>query len=282
MCQGSQWKSGYNGHQGAKAAILTSQLTILNSMTMRQKFFYLLIFVLLTSCAAPPPPATTVPTLTATAFPTETASPTSTVPAPSATPLPINLQPGMEVVFDESGDKPLTGTTYGDGETAILLANMSIGGQAQWDPFVAAVDKEKFTTITFDYRDMNDPAADIGLVLGWLREQGFGRVICLGASMGTRACSSVMGEPEIVGIALIAGSVHHASVAAASYPKLFVAGEHDVWAFNIQEGYEQAAEPRELLVFQDNRAHGTDLFQSEDSDQFLAALLGFVNPLAIR
>lgn len=186
----------------------------------------------------------------------------------------------MEIIFDESGNKLLTGTAYGEGETAILLANMSIGGQAQWDPFVAAVDKEKFTTVTFDYRDMNDPAADIGLVLSWLREQGFRRVICLGASMGTRACSSIMREPELVGIALIAGSVHHASVAAASYPKLFVAGEQDVWAFNIEQGYEQAAEPRELMLFENNRAHGTDLFRSQDQGRFLDLLVEFVNGLA--
>lgn len=170
---------------------------------------------------------------------------------------------------------------YGEGETAILLANMSIGGEKQWDPFVAAVDKQKFTTVTFNYRDIDDAAADMDLILGWLKENGFRRVICIGASLGTRACSSIAREPEIGGLVLIAGSVHHASVAQATYPKLFISGALDRWAFDIQTGYEQAAEPRQLVLFEENRAHGTDLFSSKDRETFLTLLIDFVNSQAI-
>ena len=170
---------------------------------------------------------------------------------------------------------------YGEGETAILLANMSIGGEKQWDPFVAAVDKQKFTTVTFNYRDIDNAAADMDLILGWLKENGFRRVICIGASLGTRACSSIAREPEIGGLVLIAGSVHHASVAQATYPKLFISGAQDRWAFDIQTGYEQAAEPRQLVLFEENRAHGTDLFSSKDRESFLTLLIDFVNSQAI-
>lgn len=157
---------------------------------------------------------------------------------------------------------------------------MSIGGEKQWDPFVAALDKHKFTTVTFDYRDVDDIGPDIDLVLRRLREAGFERVICIGASLGTRACSNIAREPEIVGMVLIAGSVHHASVAETTYQKLFVSGALDVWAFDIQAGYEQAAEPKSLVLFENNRAHGTDLFRSEHGDQFLKLLIDFVSSLA--
>lgn len=236
-----------------------------------------LLSLIIAACQSAQPPTPTA-TLAPTAAPSPTITSTPTLPPASTV---VSLPPGTEIVFDESGSKKFIGTAYGQGKTAILLANMSIGGQKQWDPFVAAVDAEKFTAITFDYRNINDVHPDMDIVLNHLRAAGFTRVICIGASLGTRACSSIAREPEIVGLVLIAGAVHHASVAEAMYPKLFIAGALDRWAFNIKAGYEQAAEPRTLMVFENNKAHGTDLFHSQDGEQFLNLLRDFVNNLAI-
>ena len=244
-------------------------------MPMRYEILFLLTGLFLANCAAPTPAATSslIPTATAPAALTATPSPELT---PTAAPLPE----GKAITFDASGAEPLSGTLYGEGQTAILLANMSVGGEKQWDPFVATVDKQKFTTVTFNYRDIDDVAPDMEALLGWLKDHGFTRVICIGASLGTRACTTISLEPEIAGIVLIAGAVHHASVAEATYPKLFMAGALDNRAFDIQTGYEKAAEPRELVLFEANRAHGTDLFSSKDSERFLTALIEFVNGLA--
>lgn len=236
---------------------------------MNYRTIIFLIGLIITGCTAAQP----IPTATLT--PTSTPSPTITFTLTPALPLI-----GAEIIFQESSNKNFTGTAYGQGKTAILLANMSIGGEKQWDPFVAAVDKQKFTTVTFNYRNINDVGQDIDLILGQLKEDSFERVMCIGASLGTRACNHIAREPEIVGIVLIAGSVHHASVAEATYPKLFISGALDVWAFDIQMGYEQAAEPKTLVLFEDNRAHGTDLFRSKDSEQFLSLLIDFVNSLS--
>ena len=248
--------------------------------SMKVRIFILLICLTIAGCAPAGPGS--IPTITL-------ASPSEAIPADTPTPVPtfsptetskpttVSLPPGREVLFEEAGDKKLGGTLYGEGKTAILLANMSIGGQKQWDPFVAAVDKQKFTTITFDYRDIDDVGPDMDLILGWLNAQGYDRVICIGASLGTRACSSIALEPEIAGIVLIAGSVHHASVAEATYPKLFLSGALDRWAYDIQTGYEKAAGPKELVLFAENRAHGTDLFSSKDRDAFLTLLIDFVS-----
>jgi hypothetical protein len=215
------------------------------------------------------PPTITV-TLTPTSSPTLVFTPTQPVPPPT----------GKEIIFDGSGDKKFAGTAYGEGETVILLANMSIGGAQQWDPFVAAVDKQKFTTVTFDYRNINKIGQDLDSILGWLRAEGFDRLVCMGASLGSRACNTIAREPEVVGLISIAGPVHHASVAEATYPKLFISGALDRWAFEIQRGYEQAAEPKELVLFEDNPAHGTDLFSSADGEPFLILLINFVNSVA--
>jgi len=241
----------------------------------------LILSLLLSSCAVPQPVAPVEPTVrppSATATLTPAPTPTPTIAsAPTLPPLPAD---GRQVTFDETGSKPLVGTLYGDGETAILLANMSVGGEKQWNPFVAVVDRDRFTTVTFNYRNINEPGEDMERILGWLREKGFGRVICIGASLGSRACNLLAREPELAGLVLIAGSVHHASVAEAGYPKLFIAAELDARAFDIRTGYEQAAEPKELVIFEGSRVHGTDLFSSKDGERFLNVLIDFVNGLA--
>ena len=246
---------------------------------MSYRIPFLLICLTIAGCApAGPSPIPLTLTSTSESVPTETSTSLPTAsPTGALTPTPVPPPPGREIVFEESGSRKLAGTLYGEGKTAILLANMSIGGEKQWNPFVAAVDKRKFTTITFNYRDIDNVGPDMELLLGWLNEEGFTRLICIGASLGTRACSSIALEPEIAGIVLIAGSVHHASVAEAAYPKLFISGALDRWAFDIQTGYEKATEPKELVLFEENRAHGTDLFSSKDGDAFLTLLIDFVN-----
>jgi pimeloyl-ACP methyl ester carboxylesterase len=156
---------------------------------------------------------------------------------------------------------------------------MSIGGAKQWNPFVAAVDPQLFTTITFNYRNINDVTPDMNVILDWLRKEGFERVICIGASLGTRACNHIALQPEMVGMVLVAGAVHHATVAEAAYPKLFIAGALDRWSFDIKNGYEKASEPKELVLFENNDIHGTDLFYSQDGAQFLSLLIDFVSKL---
>jgi hypothetical protein len=168
---------------------------------------------------------------------------------------------------------------FGAGPTAILLANMSVGDESQWSPFVAAIDKEKFTVFTFNYRSTTGAEKDTGLVLQKLRAAGYNRIICMGASLGVWSCGSIAHEPEIVGVVLISRALKH-KLADVTYPKLFVAGALDTDAFYTQMNYDQASEPKKLILFQDNNIHGTWLFSSKDRDQFLTLPLDFVSSLA--
>jgi pimeloyl-ACP methyl ester carboxylesterase len=238
---------------------------------------FLLFVILLTGCATTQPTPSITPSSTLTALPKETAVITPTL---FLSPTPATLPPGQEIIFEESGSNKFTGTSYGTGKTAIVLANMSIGGAKQWDPFIAALDQQKFTTVTFNYRNIEAPDEDIRLVFDKLKEEGFQRVVCIGASLGTSACNAIAREPEMAGLVLIAGRVPHSTVAEVSYPKLFIVAALDPWAYDIQTGYEKAAEPKRLIVFENDRAHGTDLFRSQNSDAFLSALIDFVNGFA--
>src|SRR5215217_3826075 len=111
-----------------------------------------LIGLMLAACSAAPP------------IPTATPIPTSTSTA-ALTPTLVPLPPGTETLFEQGEGKDLAGTTYGQGPTAIILANMSVGDESQWSPFVAAVDKERFTTVTFNYRSTKNAEQDTSIVL---------------------------------------------------------------------------------------------------------------------
>ena len=238
-------------------------------MNNPRTIFLVFIGLIVTSCTAEP------------AIPTATVAPTS-APTVAFTPTPDSLLPEGKIIFEKSSTKKFSGTVTGIGETAILMANMSSGGQSQWSTFVEAVDKQKFTTITFNYlqADSIGAAQDTGIVLKKLRESGFERIICIGASLGVGACSSLAREPEIVGLVLVAGPTNSGSLSKATFPKLFIAGAVDRWAVNTQMSYDEAAEPKTLVLFEANSSHGASLFYSNDRDQFLTLLLDFVNSLA--
>jgi hypothetical protein len=246
----------------------TSPSSHIHTLMNKLRIISLLIILIMASCTAAPTKSTA--TLPSTPLPTITLTPTSALP----------LAEG-KILFEKSNGKQFAGTVYGQGETAIILANMSSGGEAQWSPFLDAVDKQKFTIVTFNYlqADITVAAQDTSAVLKKLRESGYKRVICIGASLGVPSCSSIAREPEMVGLVLVAGQATGNSVSKVTYPKLFIAGALDRWAFNTQFSYEGAAEPKTLVLFEENNTHGTSLFTSKDRDQFLTLLLDFVNSL---
>lgn len=208
-------------------------------------------------------------------------APSAPIVTPTATPTatPVFSIPEGKVIFTRLDEKKFVGTAYGQGETAIILANMGYGGQSQWDPFVNAVDKQQFTVITFSYLHADDYVSavqDTEAVLAKLKEIGYKRFICMGASLGVTACSGIAHAPEMIGIVMISGPNNGLSL-DTSYPKLFIASEKDEWAVDTKSDYYQADEPKTLVIFPRAGSHGTDIFTSPSGDQFLNDLLDFVN-----
>jgi hypothetical protein len=170
-------------------------------------FIPLVLFVLTARCTATPAVPAETPTITPVPPPTFTHTPTF--------PLPEGI-----VFFEIPPDKKFPGHAHGQGETAIILANMSSGGEAQWDPFVKAADKQKFTAITLSYLqpDYLGASQEIAIVLAQLRTVGYQRIICIGASLGPTACGSVANEQEMIGLVMIAGPNLEGSLLDISFP----------------------------------------------------------------
>lgn len=249
--------------------------------------FITIVGLLLAGCSTvqPAPTATLAPT--ATALPTATAIPTAT-----PTPIPFVPLPEGRIILDISANQKFVGTVYGHGETVILTANMVHDGEKQWDPFVEAVDKEKFTVFTFSYLHANyeGAAQEIKIVMKKIVESGYKRVACIGATLGVIACGSIANEPQIVGLALISGpfdgAVEHqpgacgcANLENAAYPKLFITGDKDTWTVDIQHIHEKASEPKKLVIFPNEGMRGTQLFFATEKEEFLKLLIDFINDL---
>jgi hypothetical protein len=231
----------------------------MNRTRIFQICFFLPLLFLSTGCAAVQP----VPT------PTQTLTPTPTFPLPEGA-----------ILFEIEPTRKFAGTITGQGRTAIIMANMSTGGEAQWAPFVQAADKKKFTLITFNYLqpDYSGAPQAVLTILAKLREVGYKRVICMGASLGVSACGAIIGEPEMVGLVMIAGP-SLTGVITNTYPKLFIAAEGDTWSKDTSADYKAAAEPKQLVLYKDTSMHGTTLFYSQYRDQIVKTLVDFVNAL---
>jgi hypothetical protein len=238
-----------------------------NRTRIFQRSLFPPLVLLLVGCAAAYVPPASTPTFQPTQDLTFTAT-------------PIFPLPEGAILFETGSNQNFAGHVYGQGGTAIILANMSTGGEAQWDPLIQALDRQKFTLITFGYLhpDYINVTREVGAVLERLRKVGYKRVACIGASLGVTGCGSIALEPEMVGMVMIAGP-NYGQPVRTSYPKLFIAAADDPWSRDTENAYKASTEPRRLVLYPGTGIHGTELFHTDHGDSFLQTLLDFVNRL---
>jgi len=263
-----------------------------------------------TSTSAPtdtpvPPTETSLPS-TETPVPAPTATPVP--PTPTVTPLPPTVTPmpvatveySIETVsFTTEDDLKLVGTLFlSEGDIAVVLTHMAgDNDQQNWIPFAKQIASRGITALTFDFRCYG--SSDCGgresgaILLSWdveagidfLREQGFQRIVCIGASKGGRGCVNVAFDEALAGLVIVAGtgSSHPDrqnldDFVSPDMPKLFIVSENDHIAdraLGMTRLYESAPEPKIFKVFS-GTAHGTELFRTEHGKAFREILLNFL------
>jgi len=170
--------------------------------------------------------------------------------------------------------------------------------QQNWVGFAKRVARRGFTALTFDFRCYGgsecastsvsgdvDVTRDLEAAIGFLRERGFQRFVCIGASMGAGGCLNVAFEEELVGLVIVAGlrSGHPDrqnlyDFVSPDMAKLFIASENDPGT-RITESmilmYESAPDPKILKIFPSS-THGTELFRSDYGPEFRSVMLDFL------
>jgi Tol biopolymer transport system component/pimeloyl-ACP methyl ester carboxylesterase len=249
-----------------------------------------------------PPPATVTPSNTPLLpSPTLAPAPSSTYTPPPFTLTPT-LGPQVEIVsFTTDDNVKLAGTLYlAEGDMAVVFAHMGISDQTAWQDFAAQVAGREISALTFDFRCYGKSECrgsslsiltlkDIRAAIGFLREQGFSRIVCAGASMGAIACMNVALNEELAGLAVIAGVSSYPldgkqfpeDLINPGMPKLFVVTEQDRYE-EVRKSmpllYDASPQPKLFKTFP-GVSHGTELFETEYAEEFSQVLFDFLEEI---
>lgn len=228
--------------------------------------------------------ATPKPTSSPTLEPTVTLTPE---PQNSPTPEPVYSYDTETVNITTEDGLNLSGNFFHtEGDTAVLFVHMAgPNDQKNWIPFANQVAQRGFSALTFDMRCYGESDCRGGTEPGWitlsrdmqaainfLREKGFKRIVCAGASMGGRACVTVAFDQELAGMIIVSGTASDDpekedlnNMVNPGMPKLFVVSESDPTVDRVDDMthlYERAPDPKEFHTFP-GTAHGTEFFKAQ-------------------
>ena len=276
---------------------------------------WVLVLVFLAACASKTPVVETVKTptvvedtpeveviVTVTATP-KLEHPTST-PPPTITPTPVpTVEYSTEIVsLTTEDDFDLEGILFlSEGDTAVVFAHMAgDNDQQNWVPFANTIARRGFTALTFNFRCYGESecggrdsgsiliSRDIGAAINYLRNQGFEHIVCIGASMGGRACVNAAFEEELAGMVIVSGTGSSDpdrksldGFTTPNMPKLFIVSENDHIpdrTLSMTRLYENAPEPKIFKTIP-GTAHGTELFDSKYGQEFRETLLVFLQDI---
>ena len=268
--------------------------------------------------AEPEQPSAVVPeaTQTYTSAPTETPRPTDT-PVPSNTPTstatirptktPTALPENVEMVEMRTPDGiDLVGylrkaETPINESYVVVLAHGHTQSHKEWASFEQLLNENGITTMSFDFRghgtsggtdQFSTVGVDVQTVFDYLWQNGFERIVCIGASMGGSACLAAAVAADIDGLVMLSSPMNLPGTRLAtspelqnlSIPKIFMFTDGDAWVSeedlqDIHETAEIAGQPKSVYMYS-GPAHGSGLFYDQDGEQVLAILLEFVSNLA--
>jgi pimeloyl-ACP methyl ester carboxylesterase len=212
-------------------------------------------------------------------------------PLPTPTPQPVTVE---RIRFITEDGVTLSGTLFkGEMDLAVVLAHQGAGQPTQksWQPFARVAAQRGITALTFDFRtDFSGPLdKDVVAAIRVLRNRGYARIACIGASMGGTSCLKAGLTEQLAGIGIVSSGwstggnvrVERADLAALTMPKLFVTTENDRFtgiAATVKSIYAAAPEPKQFQEYP-GTAHGTEIFSTSSGDDFRALLLNFLESL---
>lgn len=232
-------------------------------------------------------------TATSTDLPTEIPTQTSTATI-TRTPTPDVRN---EVVrFETEDGVTIVGNLVGEGPVGVVLAHMGEAGSnsyRSWMPFARYIaDRGVTTALAIDLRGYGRSVAspsftrqslDISAAINFLKDRGFTRIVCMGASMGGNACvEASLQNLDLAGLAVIASNPSlERDYSVLTMPKLFVLEKGDPYGLTerMNAVYEMMPEPKEFHTFPED-VHGTRMFETPSGEEFRSLLIDFIESFA--
>ncbi len=176
------------------------------------------------------------------------------------------------VVYAAPDGGTIHANLYGGGSHAVLLAHGAVFDKESWHDQAVALSARDLRVLAIDFRGYgNSTAGDAGNalyqdVLGgirYLHEAGAERVSVLGASMGGGAAgqAAVVAEAGEISKLILLAAVPVATPEQLQGDKLFIVAEGDSLRDAVEDQYDRAGEPKELVVL-NGSAHAQHIFRS--------------------
>lgn len=227
------------------------------------------------------------------------------VPSPAETkslPTPTPSTKMTRVKLTTRDKVTLSGTLFGEGKVAVILAHQGTPGadQQSWHPFARLLAERGYTALALDFRGVGlsegklgygNLALDVNAAVEFLRGQGYEKIICVGASMGGTACIRSARDDSFAGLVVLASTmvagtgsdsltITSDDLANLTQPKLFISADSDYYTVvsDTKRMHELSPEPKSL-VWLPGTAHGTLLFDTDAGKELTARLLAFVDEL---
>lgn len=224
----------------------------------------------------------------------ETSTPAEppTPDVPTATPEPFPGEGPWPLTFSTSDGITLSGTVYGTGTPAIILAPMYQADQTAWQSFAQTAAAQGFRVLTFDYRGYGsssgerspaDAPSDLAAAVTFMRENEFGPLVLIGAGQGGSAAIRVAAQDQkFAGLVILSAprsfqglEVSDTDLAALSMPSLWLGTRLDL-THNVEEMYAVAAgSTKDMWIYEGSGLAGTFMFEGADAADLTRRLLEF-------
>lgn len=201
------------------------------------------------------------------------------------------------VSFATSDGGMVYGDLLGSGKHAVVLVHGGRFDRTSWREQAAALAASGFRTLAIDLRGYGRSRGpegsersyeglhrDVLAAVRYLHRQGATTVSVVGGSLGGWAAARAAVTAEAGEIDRLVLLAHSPIENPERLPgrKLFVVSRDDAYADGsrrlvaVREQFERAPEPKELLVL-DGAAHAQHLFDSDQGDELMQAILHFLS-----
>ena len=203
----------------------------------------------------------------------------------------------QKTVFFSSEDGGIVyADVYGDGERAVVLAHGGRFNKESWEKQARALAAAKFRVLALDFRGYGksrgpgdaDPMdaplhLDVLAAVRYLRKTGSKSVSVVGGSMGGGAAgdASIASHAGEIDRLVLLGAAPNGPADKLKSSTLFIVARDDASGDGprlprIQEQYEKAPRPKELIVLQGS-AHAQYLFETDQGDRVMREILRFLS-----
>ena len=199
------------------------------------------------------------------------------------------------ISFPTSDGGTISADLYGDGEKAVVLVHGGQFNKESWTAQAKQLVAARYEVLAINLRgygkshgpgdsdSMDAPLHfDVVAAVHYLKSHGAKSVSVIGGSMGGSAAgdASILSKPGEIDRLVLLGAAPNLPADKLKSPILYIVARNDANEDGlrlpvIRKQYEMSPQPKQLIIV-DGSAHAQFLFQSDQSERVMKAILDFL------